>query len=239
MRKDRPGSTEPTTEKMNARTRLLDAAVDVIRAKGLNATTVDDLCVAAGVTKGAFFHHFESKEALAVAAAEHWSTTTGALFAAAEYHKRPDAVERIFGYLDLRTALITGSPAEYSCLAGTMAQEAFQSSPRVRAACETSIFGHAETLEADFAEALATTSARDRANPAINARSLARHTQTVLQGAFVLSKAADDPSMVTESIAHLRRYLEYLFGKTPTTTAMKPTTSNKTPTTTSRRTQHV
>ena len=62
-----------------ARARLLDAAVQVIRTKGLSATSVDDLCTAAGVTKGAFFHHFESKQALAVAAAEHWSLTTGAL----------------------------------------------------------------------------------------------------------------------------------------------------------------
>lgn len=46
----------------------LDLEVDVIRAQGLHATTVDDLCAAAGVTKGAFFHHFATKEALAVAA---------------------------------------------------------------------------------------------------------------------------------------------------------------------------
>ena len=50
-----------------ARVRLLDAGVDVIRARGLNATTVDELCAAAGVTKGAFFHHFDSKESFAVA----------------------------------------------------------------------------------------------------------------------------------------------------------------------------
>jgi TetR/AcrR family transcriptional regulator, transcriptional repressor for nem operon len=35
---------------------------------------VDDLRKAAGVTKGAFFHHFESKEDLAVAAAQYWNS---------------------------------------------------------------------------------------------------------------------------------------------------------------------
>lgn len=194
-------------ERGTARRRLLDAAVDVIRSKGLAGTTVDDLCAAAGVSKGAFFHHFPSKEALAVAAAEHWSATTGELFADAPYHELEDPAERILAYLDLRAALVVGSPADYACLAGTMAQEAFLTSPAVRDACGASILGHAETLEADLAAALA---AGDPPG-GVTAASLARHTQAVLQGAFVLSKAADDPALVGESIAHLRRYLEYLF----------------------------
>ena len=195
------------TRRGNSRTLLLDAAVEIVRTKGLNATTVDELCARAGVTKGAFFHHFATKEALAVAAAEHWSATTGALFANAAYHEFADPVDRIYGYLDLRAHLIAGAPAEYTCLVGTMAQEAFVTSPNVRDACAASIFGHAATLEADFAEALA---AR-HADPTITAASLARHTQTVLQGAFVLSKAANDPTVVIDSIGHLRRYLEFLF----------------------------
>lgn len=48
----------------------------------------------------------------------------------------------------------------------------------------------------------------------ISAASLARHTQTVLQGAFVLSKAADDAAVAFEAIDHLRRYLECVLGRT-------------------------
>jgi TetR/AcrR family transcriptional repressor of nem operon len=204
-------SDEPVTRaaRGTARVRLLDAAVRLIRTKGLSATSVDDLCAAAGVTKGAFFHHFESKQALAVAAAEHWSQTTGALFAAAPYHDISDPVDRILGYLELRAGLIAGSPADYTCLVGTMAQEAFATNPDVRDACAASIFGHARTLEPDFEAALEAAGSPD----GVDAAGLARHTQAVLQGAFVLSKAADDPALVTDSIAHLRRYLELLLGR--------------------------
>jgi len=52
-----------------ARQKLLDAALTLIRTKGYEATTVDDICQGAAVAKGAFFHHFKSKEALAIAAA--------------------------------------------------------------------------------------------------------------------------------------------------------------------------
>jgi len=188
---------------------LLDAASAVIRAQGLHATTVDDLCRAAGVSKGAFFHHFSSKEELAVAAADHWSAVTGALFERAPYHDPGDPADRVFAYLDFRASLIAGAPAEYTCLVGTMAQEAFDTSAPVRQACAASIFGHAHTLEADLSAALA-------ASPRgadVSAASLARYTQTVLQGAFVLSKAADDPAVVFEAIDHLRCYLECVLGR--------------------------
>lgn len=196
---------------MTAREKLLDAAVAVVRTQGLHATTVDDLCAAAGVTKGAFFHHFESKEALAVAAAEHWGMTTGALFAAAAYHDHDDPAERLFAYLDLRASMISDNPAEFTCLAGTMVQEAFATTPNVRDACAAAIFGHAGTLEADFTAALAGAVGSD--TPDASARSLAVHTQTVLQGAFVLAKAANDPTILLDSIEHLRRYLRCVLGR--------------------------
>jgi len=195
------------TTRGTARGRLLDAAVEVIRGKGLSATSVDDLCAAAGVTKGAFFHHFESKQALAVAAADHWSATTGAMFAGAGYHELDDPVERIFGYLDLRAGLIIGSPADYTCLVGTMTQEAFATHPDIREACAASIFGHAETLVPDMAAALELAGNP----PGVDAKGLATFTQAVLQGSFVLSKASDEPQLVLDGIAHLRRYLEFLF----------------------------
>ena len=50
---------------------LLDAAVHVIRANGCSAARVEDICAEAGLTKGAFFHHFASKDARAIAAGEH------------------------------------------------------------------------------------------------------------------------------------------------------------------------
>jgi len=193
--------------KPDARSKLLDAALTVIRTKGYSATTVDELCAAAGVTKGAFFHHFKSKDELAVAAADHWSQITGALFAAAPYHDHARPLDRVLGYVDFRKALLQGDVPEFTCLVGTMVQEAYETVPAIRDACDRSISGHAATLEADIQAIIDSRGL----SPDWTAKSLALHTQAVLQGAFILAKAKGGAAAAADSIDHLRRYLELLF----------------------------
>jgi TetR/AcrR family transcriptional repressor of nem operon len=197
--------------KPNARSKLLDAAMILIRTKGFAGTSVDDLCAAAGVTKGAFFHHFKSKDDLGVAAANHWAQTTGVLFAEALYHIHADPLDRIFAYLDLRTALLQGSVPEFTCLAGTMLQETHQTAPDIAGASYASIAGHARTLEPDFAEAIALYGPPD----CPSAESLALHTQAVLQGAFILAKGQSSADAARDGLDHLRRYLRQLFNRKP------------------------
>ena len=88
-----------------SKTKLLDAALRVIRAKGYSATRIEDICSAAGVTKGSFFHHFNSKEDLALAAVDYWSSTTGELFADAPYHDHADPLDRVLAYGEFRKSL--------------------------------------------------------------------------------------------------------------------------------------
>jgi len=194
--------------KPDARSKLLDAALSVIRSKGFSATTVDELCAVAGVTKGAFFHHFKSKDDIGVAVADHWSEVTGTLFADAPYHDHADPLERILAYVDFRKALLQGGVADFTCLVGTMVQETYDSTPAIRDACERSITGHAATLEADIEAAM-----RERKVASDwTAQSLALHTQAVIQGAFILAKARGGAKVAADSIDHLRRYIELLFG---------------------------
>ncbi|MEC9343589.1 MAG: TetR/AcrR family transcriptional regulator [Pseudomonadota bacterium] len=193
-----------------AREKLLEAAFRVIREKGFTATTVDDLCKAAGVTKGAFFHHFDSKEALGVATARHWMETTGTMFETAPYHAPADALDRVLAYVDFRKAILGGEMAEFTCVAGTMAQEVHSTHPAIAEACGEAITGHAATLVADIAQAMEDHGVNDAG---WTAESLALHTQVVLQGAFVAAKGTGKMEVVAESLDHLRRYIELLFPK--------------------------
>lgn len=191
------------------RTNLLDAALSVIRTKGYAATTVDDICARASLSKGAFFHHFSSKEDLAVAAANYWSEMTGAFFADAPYHAPEDPLERIKAYVALRRQLIQGALPDFTCLVGTMAQEVYETNSVIRDACWASISGHADTLVPDISAAME----RYQVAGEFTAQSLAIHTQAVIQGAFIIAKASGDPLRAVESIDHLQRYISLLFNR--------------------------
>jgi TetR/AcrR family transcriptional repressor of nem operon len=202
-----PIATSQTKTHRNAKAGLLDAALAVIRTKGYSATTIDDICQRAGVTKGAFFHHFASKEQLALSAAGYFSSMADAVFSSAPYRELADPVDRLLGYVDFRKAILQGELPEFTCLLGTMVQETYETHPAIRLACDTCISEHAAMIEADIAEAM-----REYGlDPEWTAESLALYTQAVIQGAFILAKAKNGSTVAADCLDHLRRYLEMLF----------------------------
>lgn len=54
------------------RSRILESAIKLFSNRGYNMASVDDICAEAGISKGAFYHHFESKQALFLALLDDW-----------------------------------------------------------------------------------------------------------------------------------------------------------------------
>src|SRR5258708_7114589 len=200
-----------TPAQHDSKIRLLDAALHVIRAKGYAATKVDDICHQAGVTKGSFFHHFKSKDSLALEAAAYWGTMTDGFFAAAPYRKLQDPLDRLLGYVDFRASILTGDLPDYTCLLGTLVQETYATHPEIRAACERGMSSHIAELTRDVEAAKRVYAPK----ASWSAESVGYFIQAVLQGAFIFAKAKQGPDVVRESLAHLRRYLSVLFNQPP------------------------
>jgi TetR/AcrR family transcriptional repressor of nem operon len=190
--------------------RLLKSALDVIRAKGYAGTTVDDICHRAGITKGSFFHHFKSKDELALAAAAYWTSLTEGFFAAAPFRKSKDPLDRLFGYLEFRETILSAEIPEYTCLLGTLIQETYETHPEIRSACDRGMSSHIAVLTGDIeaAKQLYVPTAQ------WSAESVGYFIQAVLQGSFIFAKAKQSPDVVRDNLAHLRRYLGLLFGQT-------------------------
>ena len=104
-----------------SKTKLLYATLRVVRAKGYTATRIEDVCAEAGLTKGSFFHHFKSKEDLALSAVAHWDARTAAFFATAPYHDAADPLSRVIAYIEFRKAILTGDLPDFTWMDFTKA----------------------------------------------------------------------------------------------------------------------
>jgi TetR/AcrR family transcriptional regulator, transcriptional repressor for nem operon len=196
--------------KASAREKLIEAAIATVRYKGFSATSVDEICVAAGVTKGAFFHHFVTKEALAVTAAGAWTAIAEQrIFTQPDWVRIADPLDRLMGHIEFRLNMLDGPIEDFTCFVGTMVQETYNSSDPIRAACDASITAYAKRLAEDIEPAIKQYGIIE----GVTALSLAFHIQAVLQGAFIMAKAKGNPGIARDSVAHLKRYVLMLFGK--------------------------
>ena len=57
------------------RARIIESAIKLFSNRGYDTASVDDICAEAGMSKGAFYHHFESKQALFLALLDSWLQT--------------------------------------------------------------------------------------------------------------------------------------------------------------------
>jgi TetR/AcrR family transcriptional repressor of nem operon len=218
----------------STRDKLFGATISIIAAKGYAATAVGEICAKAGVTKGAFFHHYPSKESLTVAAVNHWAQKCAAFYAAAAYHQFNDPLDRFLGFLDFRKDMLRAPMALRSCPVGTMIQEVFATHPDILRACEECIFSQVADVESDIAEAIKLYGLRLD----WTAESLAIHTHAVLQGVYILAKAKRSVRVAQQSIDHLRSYIELLFRRPEAASVDKKTPKGIQKAPSPRRTRH-
>src|ERR1700733_10433194 len=122
------------------RTRIMVAAARLFRQRGFDDVTVADVMREAGLTHGAFYGHFTSKEALIAAAVAH------ALPPASDGDAtRPSAVDFADRYLSAPHR----DNRESSCLFSSLGTEAARGSAELRRAVTGSVRRRIDLLTAD------------------------------------------------------------------------------------------
>ena len=199
-----------TNELPKTKRKLVDAGVNLMRRRGFNATTVDDICTAARVTKGGFFHYFKSKDDLAAAAVTRFHDLKAKQFAEASFRRLADPLERVFARLDFAKESSGGNKGlTKGCLIGMFAQELSLTSPELRSLCQEKFARIARDFENDLAEAKALYAPRARFDP----KSLAMFYVSIVQGSLMLAKTSESNLILVENIEQFRSYLQTLFGR--------------------------
>lgn len=187
----------------SAKTKIIDVALDLMLRQGYPATTVDEICETAGVSKGSFYHAFESKEDMGLAALAAYFRDGVNTLMNGPFTASADPVQRAYGFLD-HTQAIAAEHWRRGCLLAMFALDIGESDNRIRAEVRRLFAVLEDGLEAMFAPF----GAQDGEQGRPMARDVAWHFLVVLEGSILMARAHGDPSMIAKGLAPFRKYLE-------------------------------
>lgn len=189
----------------------MDAAEELLLDRGFAGTSIDSVIDQAGVTKGAFFHHFGSKQELADALIDRYveldlSHLEGKMTRAEKLHKDPLHQMLLFIGLFIEEAesLIQPTPG---CLMGSYVYEAGMFDQRTLQVIRDNMLTWRERLTDKFAEIEEV----HQTAVTVDYSSLADLMYVIFEGAFIMSRSLKEPMVTAEQLTHYRNYLELVF----------------------------
>ncbi len=183
---------------MNTREKLVLAAEKLMLRDGYSATRVDEVISEAGLSKGSFYHFFDSKEALGLAALEHYYEDRVTRLATGSHAAEPDPMRRAHSFLE-HASCVAKDLWTTGCLLANFATDAAGSS-RVISAAVREKTSELRALLMDMLGPFVT--------PETTAADLADQFLIAIEGAIVLARIYNDPEYLRRGLIHFRRCLE-------------------------------
>jgi TetR/AcrR family transcriptional repressor of nem operon len=184
------------------RARIVSAAARLMRKRGIAGIGIDAVAKAAGVTHGAIYSHFATKDDLAAAAITHALATSKRQWHEHAAHAGAEESPEYFG--DLVRQYVSRShrdaPGE-GCAVAAMGSDATRHGAKVRRAFSQ----HIESMIADFAVLAATK--HDPAQTAEKAKDDAIAALALMVGSIVLARATGDRELSDRILLTVRRRL--------------------------------
>ncbi|OUC95257.1 TetR/AcrR family transcriptional regulator [Streptosporangium minutum] len=175
---------------MSTAERLVESTRDLLWERGYIGTSPKAIQQRAGVGQGSMYHHFAGKPDLALAAINRTAQEMRAK-AEEQFSASGDATERITAYLRREREVLKGCPI------GRLTQDPdVMADPMLRAPVEETL----AWLRDRLAEILAEGRERGELDAALDPQATAATVVAVLQGGYVLARAADSPAPFDQAI---------------------------------------
>ena len=180
--------------------RILAAAKELFLARGYAATTVDAICEKARLTKGSFYHFFDSKEELGLAVLDWSLQRSGQILSDGPHRQVADPVERALAFIDHIADSLAGV-VEWRVPAGSLRARTCGGERTHAEGGLRSCFRPSPTTSRECSSLwLPTPTAKD----GLTAHELADQLLGTLEGSIVLAKAHRDPSRIPKAIRAFR-----------------------------------
>ncbi len=189
--------------------KLLDAAQRLMLAKGYSATSVEEICEEAGLTKGSFFHYFSNKEELGKAVLDHFMSSMAKTVVDSAFFKKDDPLQRIYGYIDFMIEISRRPDRRSGCLLGNFAQVLSDTNPDIRSLCASHFNWWVGILKEQFDEA----KKRYPTAKSLDTEVLAEHFIALFEGSLMLAKTQLDIAVIERNLRNYKKYLKAVFGK--------------------------
>jgi TetR/AcrR family transcriptional regulator, transcriptional repressor for nem operon len=180
--------------KSNVREKLIEAGLDNLHRRGFNGCGVQQITETAGVPKGSFYNHFESKEALGAAVLDHyWRERAGStLRILAELDVRP--IERLRRYFAAMAAKMERRGYVGGCLIGNLGAELSDQSELARDGLNVIFARWTEAIESCIRDG----QRRHEIRPDFDAPVLASFLINAWEGAILRAKVAKNGAPLDE-----------------------------------------
>jgi len=193
------------------REKILDAAQDLILDRGFSGVSVDTLLDRVGVTKGAFFHHFRSKNDMALALIRRYADQDRHFFQECldrGTRLSSDPLQQLLITVGLYEELFGDRSDAYpGCL---MASYVYELQVVEREAIDI-VNENFLLWRHGITERLERISAVYPPRVAVDLPSLADGFLVIIEGAFILAKSLNDPNVVVQQLQHYKNYLRLIF----------------------------
>lgn len=198
-------------EATDTRTRIMDIAQDAVLAKGFDATSIDEIVTAAGITKGGFFYHFPDKNALAVALIERHIVYEDGMFndiMARARDLNDDPLHAALITLKLLAELLQDMPSGHpGCIVASAAYQDRLFNNEVHEANRRAVLGWRRRFRTMFEQIAQVYPPNDD----VDFDALGDFVSTVVEGGITMSKALGQPQITAEQVLILRSYVKLLF----------------------------
>jgi TetR/AcrR family transcriptional repressor of nem operon len=187
MGMDLPGPEKSGNRRLTARgaatrLRIVEAASQLMRGRGVGATRMEDVVAASGTSKSQLYHHFADKDALVQAVIMLRGDSV------LEFHRealsRCRSVRGLERWRDVVVGRVSAVHGAFGCQLGSLAAEIVDENPEARAV----IAAYFKTWTRLFEDCLTNMKESGELTEEADARHLAGQIMAALQGGYLLSQ---------------------------------------------------